>query len=259
MKRKFTRNRIRRLRLSWYLAAIAAIAFAPPVHVYAQSSFLGQVINGTDDAKENSGVVNRSSATISIGGDQYIGLRYRNVTIPQGASILSAQVTFKSTTVASTATFTIKAQAIDNAAAFASTASNISSRAVTVASVTTGLTGSSSPYTTVDLSVVIQEVINRSGWSSGNAIALIIERVTPATGTKIVSTFESAGTSSAASLNISYELCAPAVLDPVFDIGTTSTICQGMGTATYSATATNATGMTYSLDATSLAAGNTID
>lgn len=51
----------------------------------------------------------------------------------------------------------------------------------------------------------------------------------------------------------------PTVGLPIFSLGAGSTRCQGAGTATYSATATNNTGITYSLDATSLLAGNTIN
>jgi hypothetical protein len=46
---------------------------------------------------------------------------------------------------------------------------------------------------------------------------------------------------------------------PVFVMGGTSIRCQGAATVTYTATVTNATGLTYSLDAESLAAGNTIN
>jgi len=49
------------------------------------------------------------------------------------------------------------------------------------------------------------------------------------------------------------------VSTPVFDLGATSTRCQGAGTVNYNATANNATGFTYSLDAGSLGAGNTIN
>jgi hypothetical protein len=45
---------------------------------------------------------------------------------------------------------------------------------------------------------------------------------------------------------------------PVFTMGATSTRCQGAGTVTYTATATNSSGITYILDAASLAAGNSI-
>lgn len=47
---------------------------------------------------------------------------------------------------------------------------------------------------------------------------------------------------------------------PVFTLGATSTRCGGgAGTVTYTATASNNTSLTYSLDATSLGAGNTIN
>jgi uncharacterized repeat protein (TIGR01451 family) len=51
----------------------------------------------------------------------------------------------------------------------------------------------------------------------------------------------------------------PTVGTPVFNLGPTSQRCKEAGTVTYSATATNNTGITYSLDAASLAAGNTIN
>ena len=50
----------------------------------------------------------------------------------------------------------------------------------------------------------------------------------------------------------------PFVATPVFAFGATSIHCQGAGIVTYTATATNNTGITYSLDAASLAGGNTI-
>ncbi len=59
------------------------------------------------------------------------------------------------------------------------------------------------------------------------------------------------------SLNIN--VCTPAIGLPVFALGATSTRCQGSGTVTYTATASNSTGITYSLDAASLTGGNTIN
>ena len=51
----------------------------------------------------------------------------------------------------------------------------------------------------------------------------------------------------------------PVVTAPVFDLGATSTRCQGAGNVTYNATATNSTGITYTLDATTNhTAGNSI-
>ncbi|HEX8461325.1 MAG TPA: hypothetical protein VF623_07840, partial [Segetibacter sp.] len=51
----------------------------------------------------------------------------------------------------------------------------------------------------------------------------------------------------------------PNVGVPVFTTGTSSVRCQGAATVSYGATATNNTGITYSIDSASLAAGNTID
>ncbi len=50
----------------------------------------------------------------------------------------------------------------------------------------------------------------------------------------------------------------PTVGVPVFALGATSTRCQGAGVETYTATAANSSALTYSLDAASLAGGNTI-
>jgi hypothetical protein len=51
----------------------------------------------------------------------------------------------------------------------------------------------------------------------------------------------------------------PLVTAPVFASGASSARCQAAGTITYSATASNTTGISYALDATSIAAGNTIN
>ncbi|MCF8457939.1 MAG: DUF11 domain-containing protein [Bacteroidales bacterium] len=58
------------------------------------------------------------------------------------------------------------------------------------------------------------------------------------------------------SLNV--EFC-DAITTPVFTLGASSSRCQGAGNVTYAATSTNSTGLSYSLDATSLAAGVSIN
>ncbi len=50
----------------------------------------------------------------------------------------------------------------------------------------------------------------------------------------------------------------PSVGTPVFTLGSTSTRCLGAGSVTYTATATNTTGITYSLDPASITGGNSI-
>ena len=52
---------------------------------------------------------------------------------------------------------------------------------------------------------------------------------------------------------------SPTLSAPVFDMGPTSSRCQASENVTYAATADNSTDITYTLDAASLAGGNTID
>src|SRR5207302_614464 len=79
-----------------------------------------------------------------------------------------------------------------------------------------------------------------AGWSGTSTITATAAGCSPQTATHTVTITPTVGT-------------------PVFNSGTTSSRCQGAGTVNYGATATTNTGITYSLDATSLAAGNTIN
>ncbi len=155
----------------------------PPV---GEETIEVRISNGSDDAEERiSGSVSRSSSDLELvfdaGGDQLVGLRFVGVNIPSGATITNAYVQFKADEINSENTnLVIHAQATDNASEFKSTSLNISSRPKTTSSVIwsppswniKGLAGADQK--TPDLASVIQEVINRPGWTSGNVLALII-------------------------------------------------------------------------------------
>ncbi|CAN5613741.1 hypothetical protein BH10BAC3_BH10BAC3_14220 [soil metagenome] len=51
----------------------------------------------------------------------------------------------------------------------------------------------------------------------------------------------------------------PTLSVPIFSLGVSSSRCFGTGTVTYTASATNSTGITYSLDAASISGGNSIN
>ena len=111
---------------------------------------------------------------------QTVGLRFQGVSMPQGATILSAYVQFRADEKSSTvATLTIEGQAADAAPTFTGTAFGISSRPRTVADATWTpdpwtLIGESGPkQRTTDLSSVLQEIVNRAGWAGG-ALVLIV-------------------------------------------------------------------------------------
>lgn len=95
--------------------------------------------------------------------------------------------------------------------------------------------------------------------SSGNTINSstgLVSFTAAWTGTSTV-TASASGCNSPATASHSVTI-TPSVAVPVFSSGSTSTRCQGTGTVAYQATALNSTSITYSLDAASLAAGNTI-
>ncbi len=110
-------------------------------------------------------------------GAQNSGLRFTNVAIPQGATILSAVIEFTAAqSSADPVNLTIKGIANDDAVTFASGAGvDINSRPKTgnVAWVPNAWT-SDETYQTADLSTIVQNVVGRAGWCGNNAMAFEI-------------------------------------------------------------------------------------
>jgi uncharacterized protein YjiK len=151
-------------------------------------SFLDQrVTASSDDAEERPGAVmrlgnadlnmmNEDAATTNVA----VGLRFNAIAIPQGAAVEYAYVQFEADQPHSDpTTLTIKAHATDDAPTFGSGA-KITPRPTTAAAATwtpdpwlsvgeAGLT-----QRTSNLGAVIQEIVDRPGWASGNSLALII-------------------------------------------------------------------------------------
>ena len=144
-----------------------------------------QVISSSDDAEEtvSSRSMDLTSSDLELGADggvnQWVGMRFNNISIPRGASILNAYVEFEVDETGSDSTsVTIQGQAADNAPAFTTSTGNISSRARTTAQVAWN---NIPPWTTIsaksqtpNISSIIQEIVNRPAWASGNSIAIII-------------------------------------------------------------------------------------
>jgi hypothetical protein len=143
--------------------------------------------------------MNRSSQSLEMVIDgtvnQFVGLRFAGVTIPAGATVTSAYLQFRNhANNSSVANLVITGQAADNGASFANTDNNISLRPRTTASVSWAPV----PWTTVgeagvaqrspDLTSVVQQVVSRPGWVSGNALVFII---TGSAGTRSATSFNS--------------------------------------------------------------------
>src|SRR5687768_9686663 len=126
------------------------------------------VSESEDDAREGSdgSVIVTATSTIVDAVDEFFGIRFRNVQIPQGIHITEAILgVVPSGTLADQPDHPIYCEAADDAAVFTTDANNISSRSRTSATVTwsstdLGSTGSSRHYTP-NLSALVQEVVNR--------------------------------------------------------------------------------------------------
>ena len=144
-----------------------------------------QTAISSDDAEQFGTTVDTIDNDLDIGFDteqssnQTIGLRFQNLNVPQGAVILSAEMIFTSRGVSTdTVAFNIKGISEDNVTQFSNTANDITDRTTTTASVpwdaepwNTGATA----FTTSDITPIIQEIVNRSGWTGGNTMGFIIE------------------------------------------------------------------------------------
>jgi Bacterial Ig domain/Secretion system C-terminal sorting domain len=96
--------------------------------------------------------------------------------------------------------------------------------------------------------------------AGGNAISASTGAVTYAAGWVGTSTITATASGCSGPRTSTHTVTTnPTVGTPVFTLGATSTRCQAAATVTYTATAANATGITYSLDAASIAGGNSIN
>lgn len=133
-------------------------------------------------------MLDTTSSDLELGAEgggtdvQDIGIRFRNVGIPVGATINSAYVQFTQDEADSVATsLRIYGELSPNPAAYGGAPGSISSRARTSAYVDwNNLAAWPTEHEagpnqmTPNLAPVVQEIIGQAGWASGNALALII-------------------------------------------------------------------------------------
>ena len=116
-------------------------------------------------------------------GAQIVGIRFNALSIPRGATITNAYISFNALASNSPNTNTgvtnlaFRGNAVDDASTFISTTYDISSRPVTIASVNWSSIGAWTAtvnYNTPNLKTIVQEIVNRAGWNSENSLAIII-------------------------------------------------------------------------------------
>jgi len=148
----------------------------------------------------------------------YGGMRFPALEIPQGATIESAYLKFiadldYTVTIVKTR---IKGEAADNANIFTNI-DNYIARTRTTAYVdwlNIPAWYAETLYTSPDIKTIIQEIINRSGWASGNALVLFWDEngSSKKAGCARAGYAWDANPSKATLLEITYSVLAPAVL-----------------------------------------------
>jgi len=150
------------------------------------STFDLRIGAGNDDAEEDaaSGGMYLTSSDLELvrdSGDQIVGMRFAPLSVPPGAVVHQAYVQFTVDEVSSeTTSLVLHGEAADHAAPFGAGTADISSRPRTSAAVSWqppawAAQGDSGPaQRTPDISVLVQEVVNRPGWQAGNALSIIV-------------------------------------------------------------------------------------
>jgi len=110
------------------------------------------------------------------------GLIFRNIEIPNGVEIANAYIQFTSHEENNTGFYIrIRGEATDNPVDFSTINNNFTDRQPTEAAIEWYISGDWSAFTsgpdqkTPDLSAILQEIINRPGWQSGNAMCFLID------------------------------------------------------------------------------------
>tara|TARA_R100001198_G_scaffold12086_1_gene5156 strand:- start:2044 stop:2703 length:660 start_codon:yes stop_codon:yes gene_type:complete len=158
------------------------------------------IVTGNDDGymdeeyyygmyDSSASALNRTHARVRFGQSSTMGdinmhhkiltgyFRFQTVNVPQGASIVTAklQLAFHSTGTGAGNTLDIYANDVDDASA-PSTLSDFQSKVKTTEKVTWTLPSGSAGtyYDTPDISDVVQEIVDRSGWAANNDMMFIL-------------------------------------------------------------------------------------
>lgn len=145
-----------------------------------------RVADGDDDAEERAtGAMYLTSTDLELVDDppnrigQTLGIRFQNITIPQGATITNAYIEFTVDEVSTgQADLVVQGQLSGSALMFSGQTADVTTRPRTTSSVlwanVPDWNTRDAQERTPDLTAVVQEIVSQSNWQSGNALALII-------------------------------------------------------------------------------------
>lgn len=165
------------------------------------ATFAGTVAASTDDCNSASNSANQDGTGSVVAGDltnvtlspgnhsgtdrYYAGARFLNVTIANAATINSATFSMKCNSSwdasPNVVALRVRGQDSDTTVTFGTTAgtNNLDTTArprTTATSAAWGLTNlTAGTRYSIDIAAVIQEIVNRAGWASGNSMVMIVD------------------------------------------------------------------------------------
>lgn len=184
------------------------------------ATFSGPVTAGGDDGHISTTAFSNTASAFNFGSLSSVKrdcwIRFTSVTIPQGSTVSAATVDYyaNATLTGTTCNCTIYCNDEDDAAAPTDRA-DYEAKSVTTAntawnSIPTQTSGVQ--YTTADFTSAAQEVLDRAGWASGNAMMVLIKNNgSSASAMRGASSYESAATEPY--LNITYTAAESSVPD----------------------------------------------
>jgi len=148
-----------------------------------------RIAQSVDDVEErtSNGSMYLNSSDLEFGYDttvaseQTIGLRFMNVTLPQGATITNAYLEFTvDETGSSTTNAEIRAESSNNAAGFTASNSDLTNRTTTNSVVTWSIPAWNTVgdfHKSPDITSLVQEVVDRGGWNTGGNMVFVIDSI----------------------------------------------------------------------------------
>ena len=144
-----------------------------------------------------------------------LGLRFNNLTIPPNSQITAAYIEFKAKIASDAAAVNLQiaGEDIDDAPTFTTANNNITGRTQTTSKASWSIAGqwvANNSYQTSDIKGVIQEIVDRDGWTSGNSMAFIIQNdsANPSNAWRAAKPFDGFGIAESPKLHIEYTQAA---------------------------------------------------
>lgn len=218
-----------------------------PMPPAAQVSTYALVKEKGDDAEEAANgavILHRKNLELGEGrrGPQTVGLRFRHVGVPQGATIVNAYIQFfASRPQTGPASLSFRGEASDDAAGFVAAHGGLTNRPMTTAAVewqnVPAWDQAGNAHWSPNLAPIVQEIVGRSGWQAGNNLAILIT----GHGTRTARSYD--GEPNAAPLlTIEYidaggqtvqVSAAAGVMDPATGVVSRSVLAAGRGMTTF--------------------------